>query len=137
VYKRQVHAFGFEVQLIPPEEMIWSKAYVQDRSRFDGADIAHVLRTQGPGLDWHRLLWRMDKDWEVLLAVLVNFRFVYPSERDTVPAWLLRELWSRVDRQLAAPAPADRMCRGPLFTPYDYQIDITEWGYRDPRSQRT
>src|SRR5262249_23224050 len=32
------------VQLIPPEEMIWSKSFVMERERYDGADVAHVLR---------------------------------------------------------------------------------------------
>ncbi len=35
---------GVPVQLVPAEEMIWSKGFVQERERFDGADIAHILR---------------------------------------------------------------------------------------------
>jgi Uncharacterised nucleotidyltransferase len=136
-FARKVHLLGFAVPLIPPEEMIWSKAYVQDRYRFDGADIAHILRKMGAELDWHRLLVRMDRDWEVLLAHLINFRFAYPSERDIVPEWILRELSSRVQQQLGEPALPERICRGPRLTPHDYQIDIAEWGYRDPRTRPT
>src|SRR2546422_5639294 len=29
------------VRLCPPEEMIWSKAFVMERERFDGADVNH------------------------------------------------------------------------------------------------
>jgi hypothetical protein len=135
-YARPVHAFGFPLLLIPPEEMIWSKAYVQDRFRFDGADIAHILRKQGAQLDWHRLLERFDEDWEVLLAHLINFRFTYPSDRTVAPDWLLRELCARVEEQLADPVAPERVCRGPLLTPNDYQVDILAWGYRDARSEQ-
>ena len=30
--------------LIPAEEMIWSKAFIMERERYDGADVAHILR---------------------------------------------------------------------------------------------
>ena len=133
-HSRRSTMFGVTVQLIPPEEMIWSKAYVQDRGRFDGADIAHILRRQGGTLDWHRLLVRAGSDSEVLFAHLINFRFVYPSERNVVPEWVMRELWFRIECQLESLPPAERICRGPLLTPYDYEIDVTEWGYRDART---
>ena len=125
---------GVPVRLIPPEEMIWSKLYVQDRGRFDGADIAHLLLKRGETLDWHRLLMRVDADAEALFAHLINFRFVYPSERGLVPEWVMRELWSRIDKQLETPPPPERICRGTLLTPYDYEIDVTKWGYRDART---
>lgn len=28
----------------PPEEMIWAKAFVMERERYDGADVAHLIR---------------------------------------------------------------------------------------------
>ncbi len=133
-HSRPTTMFGVPVLLIPPEEMIWSKSYVQDRGRFDGADIAHILLRQGGTLDWHRLLVRAGPDAEVMLGHLVNFRFVYPSERDVVPTWVMRELWSRIERQIADPPPTERICRGPLLSPYDYEIDVTEWGYQDART---
>jgi hypothetical protein len=114
--------------------MIWCKSFVQERERFDGADVVHLIRKQGPTLDWHRVLARMDPHWEVLFAHLLTFRFVYPSERDTVPAWLMRELQSRVERQLAEPPPQEPICRGLLISERQYQIDITTWGYQDVRA---
>jgi hypothetical protein len=135
-HARDVRLFGYEVRLIPPEELIWSKAYVQNRERYDGADIAHILRRQSAALDWQRLLERMEPDWEVLLMHALNFRYVYPSEREAVPRWLMLDLWSRVERQLRDPAPRARVSRGPLLAPRDYEIDILEWGYRDARASR-
>ena len=136
-HARRVTVFEVEVMLIPPEEMIWSKAFVQDRFRFDGADIAHILRRLGPSLDWRRLLERMGEDWEVLLAHLINFRFTYPAERDSVPGWVLHELCARLHRQLAEPASPGRLCRGTLLTPHDYRIDVSDWGYLDARPDRS
>lgn len=35
---------GIPVQLCPPEEMLWSKSYVMERERYDGAEVMHLLR---------------------------------------------------------------------------------------------
>jgi hypothetical protein len=50
--------FGVPIRLCPAEEMIWSKAFVQERERFDGADVLHLIRARGPELAWDRLLMR-------------------------------------------------------------------------------
>jgi hypothetical protein len=50
--------FDLPVRLCPVEEMIWSKAFVQERERFDGADVAHLLLCCAPRLDWERVLRR-------------------------------------------------------------------------------
>src|SRR4051794_2442868 len=67
-----------QVKVCPAEEMIWSKAFVMDRYRYDGADVAHLVRACGPNLDWARLLRRFDTRWPVLLSHLVLFNFIYP-----------------------------------------------------------
>src|SRR5262249_56205933 len=87
---------GVPVRLVPPEEMIWSKGFVQERERFDGADIAHLIRSCGHRLDWARLLRRFGPNWRVLYAHLILFGFAYPGERDKVPAWILEELGTRL-----------------------------------------
>src|SRR5581483_1635139 len=66
---------GLPVRLVPPEEMIWSKAFIMERERYDGADVAHLLRARAPELDWARLLARFDDYWRVLLSHLVLFGF--------------------------------------------------------------
>src|SRR5262245_46506534 len=67
------------VALCPVEEMIWSKSYVLERDRYDGADIAHLLRARGEGLDWERLYRVFGEHWHVLFRHLMLFRFSYPS----------------------------------------------------------
>jgi hypothetical protein len=125
-----IELHGHQVKLVSAEDTIWSKAYVQERDRFDGADINHIIRKSGPKLDWRRLLDRFDAHWEILFGLVLSFRFVYPSERDKVPEWLLRELIGRLEQQLASPLPHDPICRGPVLAWNQYRIDTLEWNYR-------
>ena len=123
--------YDVPVQLTPPTEMIWSKALLQNRHRYDGADIAHLILRQTERIDWRRLLLHMEQYWEVLLMHLLNFRFIYPSERERVPRWLVLELLERARLQLELPVPQTRVCRGRLFSAEDYRIDVQAWGFAD------
>jgi hypothetical protein len=123
------------VRLVPAEEMVWSKAFIQERERFDGADVAHLLRASGEGLDWQRLVRRFGPHWRVLLQHLVLFGFIYPADRKTVPAWVLRHLIQRLESTLDGPAPTDRVCRGTLLSRQQYLVDIEQWGYVDARTR--
>ena len=99
---------GERVLLCPAEEVLWSKAFIMERNRYDGADIAHLLRTQAERMDWHRLLIRFGAHWRVLYGHLVLFGFIYPAERDRVPTWILRALHERLGAELEMPPPAGR-----------------------------
>jgi hypothetical protein len=123
------------VKLVPAEEMLWSKAFIQERERFDGADVAHLLRAIGSSLDWARLVRLFGPHWRVLLAHLVLFGFIYPCERDKVPAWVLERLTQHLRATFDAPAPTDRVCRGTLLSRQQYLVDIEEWGYADARTR--
>jgi hypothetical protein len=125
------HVYGSDVQIIAPTELVWSKAFVQNRYRYDGADIAHVILKQHENIDWKRLLCYMDQYWEVLLFHIINFRFVYPTMRDCIPRWLFDELVERLKLHADLPVAQTRICRGRLYSPRDYQIDIEEWGFAD------
>jgi hypothetical protein len=122
---------GRPVQLVPPEEILWTKMLVEERHRFDGADVNHLLRTRGTELDWKRVLRRMEPYWEILFSHVLQFRFVYPAERAVVPDWLLEELMNRLAHQMRAPVPLEKVCRGPLLSKHQYEIDIREWGYTE------
>jgi hypothetical protein len=123
--------FETSVRLVPPTEFVWSKIFVQDRYRYDGADVAHMILKRHEEIDWHQLLKHMELYWEVLLVALLNFRFIYPSERDHVPRWLIDELLERLNAQLDMPTPEMPVCRGRIFSPRDYLIDVSEWGYSE------
>jgi len=125
---------GVPVRLVGPDDMIWSKVFVMDRGRYDGADIAHLLRALGHRLNWRRLLARFDRHWRVLLSHLVMFGYVYPGERDRIPGWVMHELIRRLQRESGSREKwANSLCQGPLLSPTEYRIDIEEWGYRDAR----
>ncbi len=124
---------GEPVRICPPEEMIWSKAFVLERERFDGADVWHLIRAKGATLDWKRLLRRFDRHWEVLLAHLCLYRFAYPSARDAVPDWVMAELLSRTLRTMQEGNWEDPICRGSLLSRVNFRLDIEAWGYLDGR----
>lgn len=126
-----VEVYGVECKITPPTELIWSKMFIQDRYRYDGADIAHVILKKADAIDWPRLLRNMEPYWEVLLTHLLNFRFIYPTERDNVPRWLMEELTGRLQAQVSLPAARVKVCRGRLFSPRDYVTAITDWGFAD------
>jgi hypothetical protein len=121
------------VDLCPIEETIWSKAYVMERERYDGADVIHLLRGCGQAIDWQRLLARFGGHWRVLLSHLVLFGFVYPGEQSRVPAWVLQELIGRLRREMEAPGAEARICQGTVLSAAQYLVDIEEWGYEDAR----
>jgi hypothetical protein len=126
-----IEVFGTPVRMIAPTELIWSKAFVQLRHRYDGADIAHLILKQHEQIDWRRLLAHMELHWEVLLAHLLNFRWAYPSERERVPRWLMDELVNRLKTQLELPPPRVKVCRGRLFSQIDYEVAVKDWGFAD------
>jgi hypothetical protein len=126
-------ALGERVPLIPVEEMIWSKAFVMERERYDGHDVVHLLRSQGSRLDWERLLRRFADEWPVLLQHLLLFRYVFPSDRHAVPQALLEELLDRVRRQDADVAGAPPTCRGRFLSRTQYRTALEKWGYADAR----
>jgi hypothetical protein len=126
---------GRPARLVPAEEMIWQKCYVQERERYDGADVAHLILTVGRDLDWRRLLERFGPNWRVLFGQLVMFGFVYPSERDRVPAWVMNHLTTRLLGETAAAPSEDHVCRGTLLSREQYLVDVERWGYADARER--
>jgi len=122
---------GVDTLLIPAEELLWCKIYVQNRERFDGADVNHLILKWGKAMDWNRVLMRMDQHWQLLLAQLLNFQFVYPADyHDNIPRWLFDELMERARQQYELPAPLEKVCRGPLIDQTQYGIDVKEWNYK-------
>jgi predicted nucleotidyltransferase len=122
-----------EVKISPVEEMIWSKAFVMERERYDGADVAHLLCARGDQLNWQRLLRRFDDTWRVLLSHLVLFGFAYPAHRNLVPAWIMDELLERLRRETHTSPPDHNVCSGTLMSREQYLVDIEQLGYRDAR----
>jgi hypothetical protein len=132
-HARPGRVMGVPVLIAPVEEMIWSKSFVLERERYDGADVNHLLRAAGAELDWDRLLRRFDRYWEVLLSHLLLFRFAYPGERSTVPDEVLRTLLGRLEDELGTDHPR-AICRGNLISRVQYRHDLEHLGYEDGRA---
>lgn len=119
--------------LCPAEELIWQKAFIMERERFDGADINHLLRACGPALNWDRLLRRFGPHWHLLLVHLILFSFVYPAERDRIPARVIETLLQRWRCEMKRGAGEEKICQGTLLSRMQYLSDTERWGYADAR----
>ena len=124
---------GVPVRFCPPEESIWTQSFVMERERYDGADVAHLLRACGRQLDWPRLVERFGANWQVLLAHLVLFGFIYPGERAAIPGYVLQELLGRLEAEQDQSLDGEPICRGTLLSRAQYQVDVSRRGYRDAR----
>jgi hypothetical protein len=126
-HAREATIFGLEVKIVPPEEMIWQKAYIMERERFDGADVAHLLSVCAQSLDWARLVKRFDTDWRVLLSHLILFGFIYPSKRNLIPLGLVKEFCEKALEEQTEPAMVDPVCNGTLLSRIQYQSDLADF----------
>jgi len=134
-FATEADVLGMPVKIAPVEELLWQKAFVMERERYDGADIAHILRSRAESLDWDRILRRFEDHWQLLLSYVVLFGFIYPSERHRIPDCVLTQLSNRLQQDIAAPASEDRICRGTLLSRAQFLLDIGRYGYEDARLQ--
>jgi hypothetical protein len=127
---------GHSVPVMPSEEMIWQKAFIMERERYDGADVAHLIRATGKVMDWDHLISRFDEKWRVLLSHLILFGFTYPSDRGAVPSEVLYELLDRLAADEKGPGDDSKVCWGMVLSREQYLPD-KKWGYDDPRLKPT
>ena len=124
---------GIDVLLAPPEEIIWSKGFVLERERYDGADVNHLLRACADSLDWERLLQRFDRYWEVLLlaphALPVHVSVRAGQGAGARPARADGAGCTRISEEGNHTRP---VCRGPLISRVQYRHR-----HRAPRASRT
>jgi hypothetical protein len=81
-------------------------------------------------MDWNLVLKRLDQHWHLLLSQIINYQFVYPSERHLIPKWLFNELLERAREQYDLPAPIENVCLGPIIDQTQYSVDIKDWDYK-------
>lgn len=112
--------FGVEVKLCPPEEVLWSKSFIMERDRFDGADIAKLILSRGKQMDWQRLKERFTEHWQVLLAHVTLYDFIYPHARAAVPSFIRN--WLLMQAALLEES-SQTECRGHLLAQSQYPTD--------------
>ncbi|MDB5942316.1 MAG: hypothetical protein JWQ13_1882 [Ramlibacter sp.] len=130
----EADVLGVPVRVANMEDSLLSKAFIMERERYDGADIAHLLHANAERVDWTGLLERFGPNWRVLLAHLTLFGFVYPGERHRVPNWVMEQLIARLAAETRQPPSEDlRVCAGTLLSRAQYLYDVEQLGYVDGR----
>jgi hypothetical protein len=131
-YARDASLYGELVRIMPPEEMLCSKSFVMERKRFDGAEVAHLISTQGLTLDWARIIQRFDEHVPVLFSHLVLFLYVYSDGAERIPPDLFEQVRTRT-KAVLSDVPEQPLCRGTLLSRAQYLPDIGMRGYADAR----
>jgi predicted nucleotidyltransferase len=128
---------GVPVRIANAEDGFLSKAFIMERERYDGGDIAHLLQANAERLDWPGLLQRFGPHWRVLLAHLTLFGYIYPGERHRIPAWVMaRLLGNLADETCQLPVSDKNVCAGTFLSREQYLHDIEKLGYLDGRLTR-
>lgn len=121
---------GVDCRVLGPEECVATKCFVAFRERFDGADIAHLVKACGGRMDWRRVLALMGSHWELLFWSLVLFAYIYPARTDVVPDAVWETLADEFRSRVLHPDKSAPF-RGSLVDPRMFAIDVNEWGERD------
>jgi hypothetical protein len=125
---------GVEVRLANIEDSLTSKAFIMERERYDGADVAHLIHANSERLNWHGMVERFGAHWRILLAHLTLFGYIYPGERDRVPHWVMETLLARLAAETRQPPQEDpHVCAGTLLSREQYLHDVERLGYVDGR----
>ncbi len=125
--------FGITTRICPAEEMIWSKAFIMERERFDGADVAHLILSCGDNMDWKRLVQRFEPHWQLLLSHLILFGMIYPAHKQLIPEWVMEKLLNQLGEDQNASLPLEDICGGTLLSREQYLCDIQNLGRKDAR----
>ena len=132
----EVEVYGTTVRITPPTEFILSKLFLQDRYRYDGADVAHVILNKHEEIDWQ---WLLERDG-ALLGGAADPRPQFPlhlSDRarpasragcSTSCSSGCRPRRDAAGADADLPRPADHARR-------DYVVDIDRMGLRRRRRQ--
>jgi hypothetical protein len=133
----RARVLGVPVRIANIEDALLSKAFIMERERYDGADVAHLLRSNAEQVDWPGLLARFGAHWRVLMAHLTLFGYIYPGERHRIPVWVMDLLVARLAGETRHPLAEDpRVCAGTLLSREQYLHDVEQLGYVDGRLTR-
>ncbi len=128
---KEIPALGRMVLVIPAEEMLLSKIFVASRDRYDMSDVLHLIFVARGHLDWDRILAGVGEHWELLLAYLHLYRYVYPSHAHYLPRRVLEPLQERYEAEIEAAPGGPLRFRGTLLDDPSFRVDVEEWGLPD------
>ena len=129
---KEISLLGRRTLVVPAEEMLISKMFVVAKDRCDVDDVLHLVFGTRGDLDWDRVLDKVGEHWELLLAYLHFYRYVYPSHIHYVPRGVF-EVLERYKRE-AGTAPQNTLrFRGTMLDEEAFSVDVEEWGLPDER----
>lgn len=128
---QEIEVLGRRVRVIPAEEMLLSKIFVASRDRWDMSDVLHLIFARRGELDWERILAGVGEHWELLLAYLHLYRYVYPSHTSYLPRWVLDLLQKRYESEIEVPPQGLLRFRGTLLDDVSFGVDVAAWGLPD------
>jgi hypothetical protein len=129
---KEVTLLDRQVLVIPAEEMLLSKIFVMAKDRCDVSDVLHIIFATQGDLDWERILNKIGEHWELLLAQLHLYRYVYPSHVHYLPRRVLELLFERYEKE-AAPSGSLRF-RGTVLDEDAFSVDVEAWDLPDERA---
>jgi len=127
----EVSVLDRRVLVIPAEEMILSKIFVIAKDRCDVDDVLHLIFATRGDLDWDRILDKIGEHWELLLAYLHFYRYVYPSHAYYLPRRALELLRGRHEREAGTASGDGLRFRGTMLDENSFGVDVREWGLPD------
>jgi hypothetical protein len=133
-HAKETEVLGRRVLATPAEELLLSKIFVASRDRWDLSDVLHLIFATRGDLDWRRVLAKVDEHWELLLAYLHLYRYVYPSHTRYVPGWIPELLLDRYEKEAEAGPQGPLRFRGTLLDDVSFNVDVEEWGLPDERA---
>ena len=122
--------FGIPSRVLSPEELLTSKCYVLRRDRFDGADIAHLIRGLKGELNWDRVLDLLGADRQLLLWHLLLFDYVYPGHSEYLPRDLMDRLFAEARNRWISGTVSPNIFFGLRVDPEQFQVDVTQFDYQ-------
>ena len=131
---REVAVLDRRAFVIPAEEMILSKIFVVAKDRCDVDDVLHLIFATRGDLDWDRILSKIDDHWELFLAYLHFYRYVYPSHTHYLPQWVLQALLGRYEEADRVASDGPLRFRGTMLDKDSFAVDVEEWGLPDERA---
>ncbi len=131
---REITLLERRIVVIPAEEMILSKIFVVAKDRCDVDDVLHIIFATRGDLDWDRILTKIGEHWELLLAYLHFYRYVYPSHVRYVPQRVFDLLHERCEEEAGSDEPEAPRFRGTMLDENSFAVDVEEWGLPDERT---
>jgi hypothetical protein len=128
---KEIPVLDRRVLVIPAEEMLLSKIFVASRDRYDMSDVLHLIFTMRGDLDWDRILAGVGEHWELLLAYLHLYRYVYPNHAHYLPRRVLELLQKRYEEEVENPPGRRLRFRGTLLDDPSFRVDVEAWGLPD------